>query len=179
MTRRSLKSTTTGKVIDVEWSSVDGRRESAFRVKCGSWQGIAELEVLGPLEGCLRIDGCILPFRWMRSQDTVQVWLGGQVHSFEMVSRIASRAGKAHALAVSTRLTAPMPGTILKVQAPEGASFKAHDPLIIMESMKMEMTLSVPHSGIVKEVLCRPGQLVAMGAELLTFEADSDEPQSS
>ncbi len=67
-----------------------------------------------------------------------------------------------------------MPGTILKVFVSVGQRFEAHAPLVVMESMKMEMTLSAPHPGKVKEVACRPGQLVAMGAVLMRFDEKGD-----
>ena len=44
-------------------------------------------------------------------------------------------------------LTAPMPGKIIAVNAKAGDTVKAGDPLIIMEAMKMEMTLEAPRDG--------------------------------
>jgi biotin carboxyl carrier protein len=44
-----------------------------------------------------------------------------------------------------------------------------------MESMKMEMTLSVPGPTVVKEVLCREGELVEMGELLARLEPARDE----
>jgi len=63
-----------------------------------------------------------------------------------------------------------MPGSILHVNASPGDVFAAHAPLVVMVSMKMEMTLTVPHAGKVKEVCCQPGQLVEIGAVLMRFE---------
>jgi 3-methylcrotonyl-CoA carboxylase alpha subunit len=71
-------------------------------------------------------------------------------------------------------LTAPMPGTVLKVLVAPGQRFEAHAPLVVMESMKMEMTLSAPHAGRVGMIECRPGQLVAMGAVLMRFNEGGD-----
>ena len=67
-------------------------------------------------------------------------------------------------------LTAPMPGKIIAVKAKAGDSVKAGDPLIIMEAMKMEMTLEAPRDGVVAEVTAEVDALVADGEMLLALE---------
>ncbi|MEP6342009.1 MAG: acetyl/propionyl/methylcrotonyl-CoA carboxylase subunit alpha [Maricaulaceae bacterium] len=67
-------------------------------------------------------------------------------------------------------LTAPMPGKIIAVKTKVGASVKAGDPLIIMEAMKMEMTLEAPRDGIVESLTVETGALVADGDILLELE---------
>ena len=68
-------------------------------------------------------------------------------------------------------LTAPMPGKIIAVKTEVGASVTAGEPLIIMEAMKMEMTLEAPRDGIVKSLNAETGALVADGDILLELEA--------
>ena len=67
-------------------------------------------------------------------------------------------------------LTAPMPGKIIAVKARAGDSVKAGEPLIIMEAMKMEMTLEAPRDGMVAEVSAEVDALVADGEMLLALE---------
>jgi len=67
-------------------------------------------------------------------------------------------------------LTAPMPGKIIAVNAKTGDAVKAGDPLIIMEAMKMEMTLEAPRDGIVAEVTATADALVTDGEMLLSLE---------
>ena len=67
-------------------------------------------------------------------------------------------------------LTAPMPGKIIAVNARAGASVKAGDPLIVMEAMKMEMTLEAPRDGVVAEVMAKVDALVTDGEMLLNLE---------
>ena len=67
-------------------------------------------------------------------------------------------------------LTAPMPGKIIAVNAKAGDSVKAGDPLIIMEAMKMEMTLDAPRDGVVAEVSAAVDALVSDGEMLLALE---------
>ena len=72
--------------------------------------------------------------------------------------------------ASANALTAPMPGKIIAVKAKAGDSVKAGDPLIIMEAMKMEMTLEAPRDGVVAEVSAEVEALVADGEMLLALE---------
>lgn len=67
-------------------------------------------------------------------------------------------------------LTAPMPGKIIAINAKVGDSVKAGDPLIIMEAMKMEMTLEAPRDGVVAEVTAVVDALVTDGEMLLALE---------
>ncbi len=68
-------------------------------------------------------------------------------------------------------LSAPMPGRIIAVLAEDGAQVAAGAPLLVMEAMKMEYTVSAPADGTVTQVLCRVGDLVADKAPLVAFEA--------
>lgn len=125
--------------------------------------------------GTLHLHGRVVPFHAIRRDETIELWMRGRLWRFEVPQRTARRAtGLGAAVASTGRLTAPMPGTVLKVTVADGDQFEAHQPLIVMESMKMEMTLSAPHAGRVAEVCCRPGQLVEMGAVLLRFAENAE-----
>ncbi len=65
-----------------------------------------------------------------------------------------------------TNITAPMPGTILSVVAPQGAIVNAGDVLIVLEAMKMENEIVAPCAGTVKQVLVQKGSTVETDAVL-------------
>jgi 3-methylcrotonyl-CoA carboxylase alpha subunit len=52
-----------------------------------------------------------------------------------------------------------------------GATVERGTPLVIMEAMKMEHTITAPAAGTVQEVLYRVGEQVAEGADLIRFDA--------
>jgi acetyl-CoA/propionyl-CoA carboxylase biotin carboxyl carrier protein len=56
----------------------------------------------------------------------------------------------------------PMPGTVLVVKAALGDRVKAGQPLLIVEAMKMEHTVSAPVDGVVAELTAAPGQQVGL-----------------
>ena len=126
-------------------------------------------------EGRLLIHGRVVPFYAIRRQETIHLWVLGRTYAFKVVDGQARRQAGTGTAAFQDRLTAPMPGTVLKINVKVGDAFESHQPLIVMESMKMEMTLSAPHGGRVKSIACREGQLVEMGAALVEFEESSSE----
>jgi 3-methylcrotonyl-CoA carboxylase alpha subunit len=69
-------------------------------------------------------------------------------------------------------LAAPMPGKVVAVLAKSGEAVEKGTPLVILEAMKMEHTITAPARGRVKEVRCAPGEQVAEGVELIAFEAE-------
>ncbi len=68
-------------------------------------------------------------------------------------------------------LTAPMPGKIISIGVQAGDAVKKGQPLLVMEAMKMEHTISAPADGEVREVFYSVGDQVAEGAELVALEA--------
>ena len=68
------------------------------------------------------------------------------------------------------RVTAPMPGKILRVMAQAGEQVRAGQGLVVMEAMKMANELRSPKNGRVKEVAAREGASVEAGRLLVVVE---------
>lgn len=64
------------------------------------------------------------------------------------------------------RLTAPMPGKVVRVLATPGELVKPRQVLVVVEAMKMENELRAAHAGRVADVMVREGQSVEAGAVL-------------
>ena len=63
-----------------------------------------------------------------------------------------------------------MPGRVLAVHVKAGDEVAKGAPLVVLEAMKMEQTITAPAAGKIDRVLCAPGDQVREGAELLAFE---------
>ena len=68
-------------------------------------------------------------------------------------------------------LTSPMPATIVKVLAAPGQAVKAGDTLVIVEAMKMELSVRAPFDGVVKAVHCREKEIVQPEQTLVELES--------
>jgi 3-methylcrotonyl-CoA carboxylase alpha subunit len=69
------------------------------------------------------------------------------------------------------RLTAPMPGRVTQLMVEPGDHVRRGEPLMIVEAMKMEHTITAPADGVVEAVRFGVGDLVEEGAELIALAA--------
>jgi len=67
------------------------------------------------------------------------------------------------------RLTALMPGRVVKVMAAAGDKVAKGQALMILEAMKMEHTITSPRDGVIERVAFREGELVPADAVLVAF----------
>jgi propionyl-CoA carboxylase alpha chain len=68
-------------------------------------------------------------------------------------------------------LVAPMPGNVIRLGAAVGDTVTAGQPLIWLEAMKMEHTITAPTDGVLTELDVTTGQQVDVGALLARVEA--------
>ncbi|HUG65502.1 MAG TPA: biotin carboxylase N-terminal domain-containing protein [Gaiellaceae bacterium] len=80
----------------------------------------------------------------------------------------AHRAGAAHG---ESTVTAPMPGTVIRLEVAPGDSVRARQPLVVLEAMKMEIPVHSPFEGTVKTVHVAEGDRVAGGTLLVELES--------
>lgn len=71
--------------------------------------------------------------------------------------------------ATADAMTAPMPGTILKILVNPGESVQENQPLMILEAMKMENEIVAGKSGIVAGIYVSTGDMVNPGDALITI----------
>jgi 3-methylcrotonyl-CoA carboxylase alpha subunit len=70
-------------------------------------------------------------------------------------------------------LTAPMPGKVVALLAQVGQKVEKGTPLLILEAMKMEHTITAPATGTVNAYCYAAGEQVADGAALVEFEGEA------
>ncbi len=100
---------------------------------------------------------------WLLARDGEVTWIGhgGWAWPVRPVSAAAGPAG-----AADGDLRAPMPGQVLLVPAAAGDRVSAGDPVVVLESMKMELVISAPADGEIAELNVAVGDQVAVDQPL-------------
>ncbi len=113
----------------------------------------------------------------MRRGDSILIAIGP--YQFELIA-LEGRSAHAARQFDSPEVVAPMPGKVLKVLVKEGDQVEAGQPLLVMEAMKMETTLSAEGRAIVGKVRVAAGQMVGHGDVLIELTpAASPSPSES
>ena len=71
----------------------------------------------------------------------------------------------------SGSLVTPLPGTVVAVHVTIGQAVSRGTPLITLEAMKMEHTVTAPHAGIVERLPFALADRVAAGSVLVELKA--------
>ncbi len=93
------------------------------------------------------------------------VWVARDGHHLELRTAEVARAG---GVALSGSLAAPMPGTVLLVRVADGDIVAEGDELLVLESMKMELSITAPQAGVVAGLELKPGDRVTLGQRLVS-----------
>lgn len=96
------------------------------------------------------------------------VFLDGLTYVIEQARREGRRGRTQHD--DDAALASPMPASVVRVNVEAGQEVSAGHVLILLEAMKMELTITAPRAGRVKAVACRPGELVQPGVPLIELE---------
>lgn len=104
--------------------------------------------------------------------DDIHVHLDGETHALRYrhpLERLAAQAvGSAE-----DQIVAPMPGSVVSVAVKSGDAVQRGQMLLVMESMKMETTLTAPRDGVIAEIGFETGQTFDRDAVLLRLESQS------
>jgi 3-methylcrotonyl-CoA carboxylase alpha subunit len=129
------------------------------------------VEVLHQGDGRIRalVDGEPVEAGVVLKTDEILVLLRGETNVLSKSSPPAvDEAGMGAEAAAS--LTAPMPGTVVKVLVEEGQEVTEGQLLLVLEAMKMEQPVSAPHAGVVQSLPFEEGSLVPGGAVLVEVQ---------
>ena len=93
---------------------------------------------------------------------------GRQVELTQIVDDFDDAGGEAG----SGAITAPMPGKLIQVFTEVGAAVAKGDPLVVLEAMKMEHTLTAFTDGIIEDIFFEVGDQVDEGTVLVRLESE-------
>jgi acetyl/propionyl-CoA carboxylase alpha subunit len=114
------------------------------------------------------------PFDVARYGGTDDVFIDGPLGPVRLTAQ--SRFPDPDSAVAQGSLLAPMPGSVVRVGAAVGDQVTAGQPLIWLEAMKMEHTITAPGGGVLAELNVAAGQQVDLGAVLARIE-DTANPE--
>lgn len=121
---------------------------------------------------CRDVSGRTHHFAWAWVGAELHLWLDGALYTFQRAE--TRRRGRAAGAETSEDVLAPMPGAVLEVLVAEGDRVERNQTVVLMESMKMELVISVPRNGVVRRIAVEAGQQVDRGMRLLELAPESD-----
>jgi len=117
------------------------------------------------------LDGRSFEARIERTAEAWAVTIGGRRFEIEVVDpRRLSRRGRGPGQEGRQRVTAPMPGKVVRVLAAEGDAVEAGQGIAVIEAMKMQNEIKAPKAGRVAALSIREGATVAAGEVLAEVE---------
>jgi pyruvate carboxylase subunit A/propionyl-CoA carboxylase alpha chain len=129
-----------------------------------------------PDQAVLSVDGVDRPFEVTRyGSDLQDVFVDSPLGPVQLIA--LPRFPDPTAALAHGSLLAPMPGSVLRIGAAVGDTVAAGQPLIWLEAMKMEHTVTAPGDGVLAELNVEPGQQVDVGAVLARVEDPEGEQQ--
>ncbi|ADB48670.1 acetyl/propionyl/methylcrotonyl-CoA carboxylase subunit alpha [Conexibacter woesei] len=117
----------------------------------------------------VELDGVARRYAIATGDGDGRLWIGRAGQQLELAP---ARAGGADLSAAGDSLAAPMPGTILLVHVSDGDAVREGDVLVVMESMKMELSVTAPHDGTVDGLTVKAGDRVALREVLLAVHGE-------
>lgn len=165
-----------GKIYNVEVeraaAPLPSNGEAVFQVRLDR----REIQVsCFPLNGgalSLIVNGKSFEVRCERTADALQVALRGEVYECAVSDPRSLRTRKKTGLADSgeQKLTASMPGKVVRIIAAVGDQIKAGQGILVIEAMKMQNEVRSPKDGQLKKLLVRQGANVLAGEVLAIIE---------
>jgi len=98
--------------------------------------------------------------------DDGQVTVDGVPYAFTVSEDEASPAARPTAPEGGASITAPLPGSVLRIPATAGKPVRAGDVVVVLEAMKMEIEVKAAVSGVVEEIAVAVGTQVKAGQTL-------------
>ncbi len=144
------------------------REDGASRLELPGGSVRAEIEPAPDGSMALRLEGVRHRLRVVRHEAALVVIRDGRNHVFHIIDPLTPPTG---ADAGSERLVAPIPARVARVLVSAGTPVRKGDPLVVLEAMKMEMTIVAPFDGTVETVPHGEDEMVEEGMELVTFAA--------
>jgi 3-methylcrotonyl-CoA carboxylase alpha subunit len=159
------------------WTVSLERRADQLRVTVAGQ--VYDLKLLSSETGLLnfQLDGRQVRAYIAQAGSRRYVAIDGESWQLERVTagQVRSRQVGSRSIATSGALVAEMPGQVLELLVGPGDPVAAGQTLVLLEAMKLELRITAPAAGQIRQVYCTQGQIVERGQALIEWEMMNDE----
>jgi len=127
----------------------------------------------------ITVDGEEFEVGVSRKGESWEISIGDKIYNVEIdegergVSR-RSRATKSLGASGSGVISSAIPGKIVAIMTSEGDSVESGAVVIVLEAMKMQNEIKASIDGIVKSIMCKPGERVEANMPLMEITNSSE-----
>jgi 3-methylcrotonyl-CoA carboxylase alpha subunit len=143
--------------------------DGSVRLDLPTGTTVAEMSRTPDARARLRLDGVEHRVSIVRRATVFVVIIGGRNHTVRYMDPLAPPQMEAVG---DGRLTAPIPARVVRILVAPGDTVSKGMPLMVLEAMKMELTLAAPRDGTIAQVRHAVDDMVQEGTELVTFVTD-------
>ncbi|ROL58421.1 biotin/lipoyl-binding protein [Bacteroidetes/Chlorobi group bacterium Naka2016] len=156
-----------GKILDVESENgllkVDGTTTPVEIEKCS--ENILKI----------KLDGFERTVYIANDNKYAYVFIDGEQYTFQQIDEsIEIDETRTETVKNEEQIKPPMPGSVVKLLVQQGQSVEEGAPIIVVEAMKMEITLYSSISGVVTEINVEPGQQVDSDKTLVVIKRNEN-----
>jgi biotin carboxyl carrier protein len=128
------------------------------------------LRALGAHSFMTHVDGRLMHIRGIADGDNMHLHINGRACAVQRID--PTRSSAASATEASGSSAAPMPGVVINWLVQPGCEVKTGEALLVIESMKLQMTIEAPQSGWLVDLPFAAGQTFQRGAVLARVRAE-------
>jgi acetyl/propionyl-CoA carboxylase alpha subunit len=157
-----------GSRVPVELTTSGGKRRIVLggrELDC-DWLAIAEGKY------SIILDGRVFDLSVEVDGQSCFISTGGNTYELQLLDRRRLRSEKSveTGKAGLQRVTAAMPGKVVRILVSEGETVEHAQGLLVLEAMKMQNEIRAPKSGVVKQIGVSEGRAVNTGEFLVSLE---------
>ncbi len=124
---------------------------------------------VSPSQLCFQVRDRLVNLFFASTSEGTWIWIEGRARFVRDADTHMRRTSRRPGETVG-EVTPPTPATVVKVLTEVGASVQKGDPLVVVSAMKMEITLSAPHTGTVRAVNTQAACQVCPGEILVEID---------
>jgi biotin carboxyl carrier protein len=162
-------------IVNLDSDTSDFARAEAYKVNVDDTNLRLNVAAISPNSFSISFNDESKTVHVAETDDSIFVFIEGRVVQLGKVRDDAQKfSADGLEYGAKDEIKTPMPGKIVKVMVNAGDRVEVGQPLVIVESMKMENEIKSPTNGVVKAVNFAAGDLVSPNQAIINLDPDAE-----